>query len=114
MARTAKVAGLAVAPSGNGGGRGNLMANPFGAPPSPGTPAGLHLAACMQRLDRAGIEGQVRVRQGIPEMEIADEVARNRYSMIAIAAEANGDFVYRVLSAIQQTQPDSPSAILVV
>jgi hypothetical protein len=114
MLRQARVTVLAVAPSGNGGGRRNLMANQFAALLSQDTQQGLHLAACMQRLDRAGIKGQVRVRQGIPEMEIADEVALNRYSMIAIAAEANGDFVYRVLSAIQQTQTDSPSAILVV
>jgi nucleotide-binding universal stress UspA family protein len=110
----ARVTVLTVAPAGNGSGRRNLMANHFAALLSQDTQQGFHLAACMQRLNRAGIAGQMRVRQGVPEAEIADEIARNRYSLIAIAAEAHGDFVFRVLSAIQQKQPDSTSAILVV
>ncbi len=68
---------------------------------SPLSGPGEHIFACAQRLDEAGVRGTLRLRQGHPERQIADEVAEGHYDLIAIAAEERGDFVQRVLSEIE-------------
>jgi nucleotide-binding universal stress UspA family protein len=59
---------------------------------------GQHVMACAQRLTEAGLRGQLKLRQGEPEQEIAGEIAQGDYDLVTIAAEAHGDFVQRVLS----------------
>ena len=59
---------------------------------------GRHVMACVHRLTEAGIRGQLKLRQGEPEHEIAGEVAQGNYDLVTLAAEAHGDFVQRVLS----------------
>jgi hypothetical protein len=43
------------------------------------------------------ILGRLKIRQGLLADVVADELTRNNYDLIAIAAEAYGDFVYRVM-----------------
>lgn len=61
-------------------------------------------------LASVNLDGQLKIRQGQLEAVIADELSACRYALIAIAAEAYGNFVHRVL----QNLPDSPVALLVV
>jgi nucleotide-binding universal stress UspA family protein len=61
---------------------------------------GKHVMACARRLTEAGIRGQLKLRQGELEHEIAGEVAQGGYDLVTLAAEAHGDFVQRVLSQL--------------
>lgn len=92
--------------------RRSLLANQFAALLREDTPQGAHLVACKRALSRAGIAGELRIRQGELETEIAGEVAG--HSMIAIAAEAHGSVVYRVLSEIEKRYPTSAAPMLVI
>jgi nucleotide-binding universal stress UspA family protein len=67
---------------------------------SPDSEPGKHVMDCARRLTEAGIRGQLKLRQGEAEHEIAGEVAQGNYDLVTIAAEAHGDFVQRVLSQI--------------
>lgn len=75
---------------------------------------GDHIAACVERLTAAGIEGQIKLRQGVPEEQIALEVKQNAYDLITIAAEAYGDFVQRVLVEIERQSPQNRQPVLVI
>ncbi len=68
----------------------------------PDTVISEHLAACTHYLWRQGVQGALRLRQGTPEAEIAHEVHQNSYDLVAIATEAYGDFVHRVMEAIDE------------
>ncbi len=72
---------------------------------------GEHIATCARRLTEAGIQGVLKLRQGIPEEQIAAEVAQEDYDLITIAAEAHGDFVQRVLNAMT---PNNRQPVLVI
>ncbi len=61
---------------------------------------GKHVMVCAHRLTEAGIRGQLKLRQGESEHEIAGEVAQGNYDLVTIAAEAHGDFVQRVLNQL--------------
>lgn len=50
-----------------------------------------------QVLASANIKGNLKIRQGLLESVIADEFKYHPYDLIAIAAKAYGDFVYRVM-----------------
>lgn len=72
-----------------------------------------HLAACTHYLWRQGVQGSLRLRQGTPEVEIAHEVHQNSYDLVAIATEAYGDFVHRVMECVD-TDASFKGAIFVV
>ncbi len=79
----------------------------------PDTFIGGHLAACTHSLWQQGVQGSLRLRQGIPEVEIAHEVHENSYDVVAIATEAYGDFVYQVMELIYESK-NFKGAIFVV
>jgi hypothetical protein len=62
------------------------------------TGPGHHALSCAQRLNEAGIEGYLKLQQGPPAHQIAQEMTQGRYDLVSIAAEAHGDFVKDVLS----------------
>jgi nucleotide-binding universal stress UspA family protein len=68
---------------------------------SPDSGIGEHVMACSQRLVAAGVAGNLKLRQGSPRDQIASEAADGDYDMIAIAAEAHGDFVQEVLTHLE-------------
>jgi len=80
----------------------------------PETTASDHVAACAHRVSEAGLRGNLRLRQGSLEQEIAAEAARLPYDLIAIAAEAQGDFVQRVLHELERLVPNDERPVLVV
>jgi nucleotide-binding universal stress UspA family protein len=75
---------------------------------------GKHVMDCARRLTESGIQGQLKLRQGKPEVEIAGEVAQGGYDLVTIAAEAHGDFVQRVLVQIDQLATASQQPVLVI
>jgi nucleotide-binding universal stress UspA family protein len=75
---------------------------------------GKHVMDCARRLTEAGIRGQLKLRQGEPEVEIAGEVAQGGYDLVTIAAEAHGDFVQRVLVQIDRLATGSQQPVLVI
>ncbi len=54
------------------------------------------LCDCRERLNAAGIGGRLKLRQGVALNGIADELCEQHYDLVAVAAEAYGDFVNRV------------------
>ncbi|RPJ03052.1 MAG: hypothetical protein EHM39_00385 [Chloroflexi bacterium] len=81
---------------------------------SPEQETNQHVMACGQRLTAAGIQGQLKLRQGELEHEIAGEVGQGCYDLVTIAAEAHGDFVQRVLSRIDGVAADCRLPVLVI
>ncbi len=78
---------------------------------------GSHITDCVQLLNDTKIAGRLKLRQGStphPEDEIAAEVLLGQYDLIAIAAEAYGDFVYRVLTTIQERDNKNQCPLLIV
>lgn len=69
-----------------------------------------HLIEYGQVLASVNLNGQLKIRQGLLETTIADELGVCQYDLVAIATEAYGNFVNRVLHSF----PDSPMALLIV
>jgi len=59
-----------------------------------------HIAECRQTLNAAGVTGRLKIREGALLAVIQEELAENCYDLIAIAAEAYGDFAYQVWQII--------------
>lgn len=84
--------------------------NPLAANPS----ARRHLQQFMRDLDRHNLRVDVRMSQGDAVGQIVGELARGRYDLLVMAAEAEGDFVWRVLSRIEGEQVWPGRPVLVV
>jgi hypothetical protein len=65
-------------------------------------------------LNEAGVRGYLKLRQGSPDRQIADEVAEGVYDLIAIAAEAHGDFVQQVLAEVEHRALHVGRPVLIV
>ncbi len=81
---------------------------------TPDSEPGQHIMSCAHRLTEAGIKGQLKLHEGIPEQTIAQEVAVTGYDLITLAAEAHGDFVQRVIHHINQLPANNQQPILVI
>lgn len=64
-------------------------------------PARRHLNTFMQDLERHQARVEVRLSQGDPATQIVNELAAGEYAMLVMAAEAQGAFVWQVLSRIE-------------
>lgn len=69
-----------------------------------------HINECRRLLNEAKIAGRLKIRQGEPLVAIRDELNEHRYDLVAIAAEAYGDFAQQVGDVIGST----PAAFLVI
>ena len=81
---------------------------------SPDSEPGQHIMSCAHRLTEAGIKGQLKLYEGVPEQAIASEVARGEYDLVTLAAEAHGDFVQRVVRHINQLPANNQQPVLVI
>mgnify|MGYP000047131721 CR=1 FL=1 len=63
----------------------------------PETTIGRHLAAVTRLATAKGIEPSLRIRQGAPLRQIVDEAATQRYDMVVLCAESQGEFAASVL-----------------
>jgi nucleotide-binding universal stress UspA family protein len=68
---------------------------------TPDSPIYAHIQHCAERLSQAGIAGYLKLRHGSPRQQIADELADGNYDLVAIAAEAHGDFVEEVFTEVE-------------
>ena len=108
---------LTVAPSATAGRRpqrGPRMPHGLAALLAPENGPGEHIATCARRLTAAGVCGELKLRQGVLEEQIAAEVAGGNYDLITIAAEAHGDFVQRVLGQIECLASNNRQPVLVL
>lgn len=64
------------------------------------SPARRHLQQFLRDLDRKNVHVDIRMSQGDPAGQIVGELAQRRYDLLVVAAEAEGEFVWRVLSRI--------------
>ncbi len=74
------------------------------------SPARQHLQRFLSDLDRKNVRVDIRLSQGDPADQIMNELAEGGHGMLVIAAEAEGEFVLRVLARIEQSGcwPDRP------
>lgn len=84
--------------------------NPLGGNPS----ARRHLRRFLGELDRNNIHVDVRLSHGDPAGQIIGELAHGRYDLLVVAAEAEGEFVWRVLSRIEREDVWPGRPVLVV
>lgn len=61
-----------------------------------------HLQQFLRKLNGADTRVDIRLSQGDPADQIITELAGGRYDLLVVAAEAEGDFVWRVLSRIER------------
>ena len=73
-----------------------------------------HLQQFMRELGRRNIRVDVRMSQGDAAGQIVGELARGQYDLLVMAAAAEGDFVWRVLSRIENEQVGPGRPVLVV
>ena len=67
-------------------------------------PATQHLDRCLRRLQAAGITVMLKYRFGDVIRQVVDEVADSGYDLLVLAAEAEGDFVSKVITAVDRHQ----------
>ncbi len=60
---------------------------------SPESTLNKHIADCACQLNDAGIKGFIKLRQGLPDSQIIKEIDEGDYDLIAVAAEAHGEFI---------------------
>lgn len=73
--------------------------------------AGQHFQRCCQQIEVGSLEAYVKLRQGIPEEQIAAEFWEGAYDLLLIPVETYGRFVARVMAKIEalaQNQPIPP------
>lgn len=82
----------------------------------PDSPSSQHLERCLRRLHAAGVTVQLKFRQGSPVQQVVDELASSAtpYDLLAIAAEGAGDFVYRVMTAVDDHKTHAGRPIFVL
>lgn len=78
------------------------------------SPAREHLREFLRDLDRKNIQVDVRLSQGDPASQIVAELAAGHHNMLVVAAEAEGDFVWQVLSRIESEGVWPSRPVLVV
>lgn len=78
------------------------------------TAAGEHVARCAQQIANEGLTGWLKFRQGKLEVEVGRELVEGDYDLMAVAAEAYGDTIQRILDEIDQQTPATPGLILIV
>jgi hypothetical protein len=64
--------------------------------------AGSHLHRCLQQLQTEGITVNLKYRRGNAIQQVVEEVTGNTYDLLVLAAEAEGDFVSQVITAVNQ------------
>jgi nucleotide-binding universal stress UspA family protein len=78
------------------------------------TPAGQHLERCLRHLDAEGVSASLKYRQGDAVQQVVEEMAADDYDLLVLAAEAEGDFVGRVIAAVEQRRGNQAGPILVI
>lgn len=78
------------------------------------SPARQHLQNFLRDLDQKNVHVDIRLSQGDPATQIVNELAQGQYAMLVIAAEAEGRFVWQVLSRIEREKvwPGRPVLII--
>ena len=61
-----------------------------------------HLQQFLRNLNRTDTQVDIRLSQGDPADQIVTELAGGGYDMLVVAAEAEGEFVWRVMSRIER------------
>lgn len=64
-------------------------------------PARQHLQTILHELDQNDVPVSVQLRPGDPMTQIMAELGQGSYDLLVLAAEADGEFVWRVLSQIE-------------
>jgi hypothetical protein len=78
------------------------------------SPAGQHLERCLQRLQTSGLTVNLKYRFGDAVQQVVDEVTGDNYDLLVLAAEAKGDFVNQVMTAIEQHDAHHNRSIFVL
>ena len=78
------------------------------------SPVGQHLARCLQHLHTAGVPVDLKFRQGNAIQQVVEEVTGDTYDVLALAAEAEGDFVGRVITAVTQHNAHNDRPIFIL
>jgi hypothetical protein len=76
--------------------------------------AGRHLARCLDRLKVVELVVDLKFRQGDAVEQVLEEVSGAEYDLLALAAEAGGSFVRRVIATIDQRQVHNGRPIFVL
>ncbi len=80
------------------------------------SPSGQHLDRCLRRLHAEGVTLQLKFRQGSPVQQVVAELTSSAspYDLLAIAAEGAGDFVYQVMTAVDDHKAHAGRPIFVL
>lgn len=77
-------------------------------------PLWAHARECLQICQTGGIRATLRLRQGDPLAQIADEITEGLPDLLVIAAEGYGEFVGKVLAEVDRRPRHDPCTVLVM
>lgn len=69
---------------------------------------------CLRRFQAGGTQTSLRLRQGDPVQQIADELEQGDYDLLVVAAEGVGEFVSRVLAEVSLRPRCAQQSVLVL
>jgi nucleotide-binding universal stress UspA family protein len=69
-----------------------------------------HIAECRRTLAEAGITGRLKIRQEMLLSAVEHQLAEQRYDLVAMAAEAYGDFAHQIWKIVRAQTP----AVLII
>jgi nucleotide-binding universal stress UspA family protein len=81
---------------------------------SPESTLSKHVADCACQLNNAGIKGFLKLRQGLPDSQIIKEIDEGDYDLIAVAAEAHGEFIQQTWGYVAGEKLNKRYPLLVV
>lgn len=73
-----------------------------------------HLESCLDGLTKANVSVSLRLRHGNPIDQLVTELSQGDYDLLAIAAEARGDFIQSLLARIDAAGVFPTQPILIV
>lgn len=78
------------------------------------SPAGQHLERCLQRLQVKGITINLKYHFGNSVEQVVDEMNSDAYNLLVLSAEAQGDYVSQVITAVEQQDAQHTRSIFVL
>ena len=78
------------------------------------SPSQEHTEVCLHRMQAKGMQATLKLQQGQPAQQIADEFEQGDYDLLVIAAEGRGEFVGSVLAEVNRRPRCIPRPLLVL
>jgi nucleotide-binding universal stress UspA family protein len=73
-----------------------------------------HIQGCLRHISDNNIHARLKLREGEPVQQIAQEMKEGEYDLLVLTAEGYGQFVRTVLDGVDQFSHNAPCSVLVM